>query len=225
LAEIDRERLEKKRGAFPVLNHRRFFVHNMRIIIKCFLFTVALASCGTTKDARYRDTVMLERPPILPITRQPGEQRITDDSTIPKKTDETGLGSAVYLTTTTPPQLKIKQPFDKAWDTLNQALQINGIKITDHDRNKGQLYIRYGSSGLLEKAKSFLMNEQKESNYLVMLKKDDPETTIVVTMTDKTEQQSDSYESQDGYYEEPIDISQELLEKLYKTIHDDLVEE
>jgi len=25
LAEIDRERLEKVRGAFPVLNHKRFF--------------------------------------------------------------------------------------------------------------------------------------------------------------------------------------------------------
>ena len=114
----------------------------MRIIIKSFLITIVLASCGTTKDARYRDTSMLERPPILPIIRQPGEQRITDNSTIPKKSDETGLGSAVYMTTTTPPQLKIKQPFDEAWETLNQALQINDIKITDQDRNKGLLYVR-----------------------------------------------------------------------------------
>jgi hypothetical protein len=62
----------------------------MRTIFKFLLITIFLASCGTTKDARYRDTAMLERPPILPIIRKPGEQRITDDSTIPKKTGETG---------------------------------------------------------------------------------------------------------------------------------------
>ena len=195
----------------------------MRIIIKSLLITIALVSCGTTKDARYRDTAMLERPPILPITRQPGEQRITDNSSIPKKSDETGLGSAVYMTTTTPPQLKIKQPFDQAWETLNQALQMNKIKITDHDRNKGLLYVRTGASSLLEMAKSFLLNEQKESNYLLTVTKDGAETTITVTAN--TTDQSGSYGYQDGYYEEPVDISQELLEKLYKTIHDDLVEE
>jgi len=195
----------------------------MRIIIKCFLLTITLASCGTTKDTRYRDTTMLERPPILPIIRQPGGQRITDNSTIPKKTDETGLGEAVYMTTTTPPQLKIKQPFDKAWETLNQALQMNKIKITDHDRNKGLLYIRSDANSLLEKAKSFLLNQQKESNYLITVTKGDAETTITVTAN--TTDQSGSYGYQDGYYEEPVDISQELLEKLYKTIHDDLVEE
>ena len=195
----------------------------MRIIINCFLLTTALASCGTTKDTRYRDTAMLERPPILPITRQPGDQRFTDDSTIPKKSDETGLGSAVYMTTTTPPQLKIKQPFDKAWDTLKQALQINEIKITDYDRNKGLLFVRFGASGVLELAKSFLLNEQKESNYLLTVTKDGAET--IISAKANTTDQSDSYSYQDGYYEEPVDISQELLEKLYKTIHDDLVEE
>ena len=224
MAEIDRERLEKVRGAFPVLTISVFFVNNMRIIIKCFLLTIALVSCGTTKDARYRDTSMLERPPILPIIRQPGGQRITDDSTIPEKSEETGLGEAVYMTTTTPPQLKIKQPFDKAWETLNQALQMNKIKITDHDRNKGLLYVRTGASSLLDMAKSFLLNEQKESNYLLTVTKDGAETTISVKTADTTDQ-SGSYSYQDGYYEESVDISQELLKKLYKTIHDDLVEE
>jgi hypothetical protein len=224
LAEIDRERLEKVRGAFPVLNHRRFFVNNMRIIIKCFLLAFTLASCGTTKDARYRDTAMLERPPILPIIRQPGEQRITDNSTIPKKTDETGLGEAVYMTTTTPPQLKIKQPFDEAWKTLNQALKQNDLKITDQERNKGHLYVQYGSNSLFEKAKSFLINEQKESNYLLTVKKEGSETTITVA-TAKTTEETSSYNSSDGYYEEPVDISQKLLEKIYTTIRDDLKEE
>ncbi len=196
----------------------------MRIIIKSFLITIVLASCGTSKDARYRDTSMLERPPILPIIRQPGVQRITDNSSIPEKSDETGLGSAVYMTTTTPPQLKIKQPFDKAWETLNQAVQMNKIKITDHDRNKGLLYVRTGASSLLEMAKSFLLNEQKESNYLFTVTKDGAETTISVSTADTTDQ-SGSYSYQDGYYEEPVDISQGLLKKLYKTIQDDLVEE
>jgi hypothetical protein len=73
-------------------------------------------------------------------------------------------------------------------------------------------------------AKSFLLNEQKESNYLLTVTKDGAETTISVTTAD-TADQSGSYSYQDGYYEEPVDISQELLKKLYKTIQDDLVEE
>lgn len=193
----------------------------MRIIFNCFLLTTALASCGTSNDTRYHDTAMLEHPPILPITRQPGDQRFTDDSTIPKKPDETGLGSAVYMTTT-PPQLKIKQPFDKAWDTLKQALKINEIKVTDYDRNKGLLFVRFGASGMLELAKSFLLNEPKESNYLLTVTKDGAETTISAKAN--TTDQSDSSSYQEGYDEEPDDISQELLEMLYKTIQDDLVE-
>ena len=196
----------------------------MSIIIKCFFLAIALASCGTTKDTRYRDTAMLELPPILPINRQRGEQRITDNSAIPKKTDETGLGKAVYMTAATPPQLKIKQPFDEAWKILNQAIKQNDLKITDQERNKGHVYVQYGSNSLLEKAKTFLMNEQKESNYMLTVKADGAETTISVA-TAKTTEESSSYTSQDGFYEEPVDISQKLLEKIYTTIRDDLKEE
>jgi uncharacterized lipoprotein len=127
-------------------------------------------------------------------------------------------------TTTTPPQLKIKQPLDKAWNTLNQALKLNNIKITDHERNKGHLYVSYGPSSLFEKATSFLKDGHKESNYLLAVEEDGAETRIIATMTNTTEQSSSSG-NQDGTNAQPADSSQELLETLYKAIRDDLVEE
>jgi uncharacterized lipoprotein len=196
----------------------------MRVIIISLLLIVALASCGTTEESRYRNTDILERPPILAVNRPKGELRVTDNSTIPKKREEFVLGSDVYMTTTTPPQLRIKQPFDKTWNLLNQALKLSDIKITDHERNKGHLYVSYGSSSLFEKATSFLMNEHKETNYLLLVKKEGDETTITVTMTNTTEQNR-SYDDHDGYYEQQVDTSEELLKTLYKTIRDDLVDE
>ena len=121
----------------------------MQVIAKSLLLSLGLVSCGTSEDSRYRDTAMLERPPALAVSKQAGEPRITDNSTIPKKRDETGLGSDVYMTTTTPPQLIIKQPFDDAWNTLGLALKQSEIEITDREHDKGLYYVTYDPEQLL----------------------------------------------------------------------------
>lgn len=196
----------------------------MQHIIKYSVISVFLVSCGTPENGRYRDTSLLERPPTLVIHKSPGEQyQTTDDSSIPKK-QEPGLGDAVSITESAPPQLKIRQSYDKAWATLNQALKLNDIKITDHERSKGHLYVSYGSTGLFEKAASFLKDDRKDPTYLLLLKEDGAETTVTATMSNPTDQ-TNSSGNPDGYHDEPSDDSEELLQTLYKTIRDDSVDE
>lgn len=195
----------------------------MHQLIKYLLISLVLVSCGTAEDSRYRDTALLERPPTLVIQKPSGKPYEADESSIPKK-QEPGLGEHVYMTTSTPPQLKIKQPFDQAWNSLNQALKLNDIKITDQERNKGHLYVAYDSSGFFEKAASFLKEGHKGPTYLLLVEESGAETTVSATMANTAEQSSSSG-NQDGYYDKPADASDELLETLYKTIRDDLVEE
>ena len=84
----------------------------MRLIIS-LLCGIMLSACSS-KDSRYKDTAMLERPPILANRQSTSEVPLVDNSSIPKKRHDVGLGSDVYLTTTTPVQIVIKQPFDDA---------------------------------------------------------------------------------------------------------------
>ncbi|MDO9424315.1 MAG: outer membrane protein assembly factor BamC [Methylobacter sp.] len=193
----------------------------MSVIIKSLLLIGFLVSCSTTtEESRYRNTENLERPPTVISSSPAREQRIVDNSSIPKKKDSAGLGEDIYLGTQG--QLNIKQPFDEAWDTLNRALKQGDIKITDHERDKGHLYVNYGSSGFFDKALSFLKDGHKESNYLLLVEENGAETTITVTMSNATEQGKLSGD-QDGYYDAPVDASAELLDILYKIIRNDLV--
>lgn len=192
----------------------------MSVIIKSLLLIGFLVSCSTTtEESRYRNTENLERPPTVISSSPAREQRIVDNSSIPKKKDSAGLGEDIYLGQG---QLNIKQPFDEAWDTLNRALKQGDIKITDHERDKGHLYVNYGSSGFFDKALSFLKDGHKESNYLLLVEENGAETTITVTMSNATEQGKLSGD-QDGYYDAPVDASAELLDILYKIIRNDLV--
>jgi hypothetical protein len=197
----------------------------MQHIVKFLYLLICLVpvSC-TTESSRYRDTSLLERPPTLVINKSPnGQYESTDDSAIPKK-QEPGLGDAVTLTESTPPQLKIRQSYDKAWSTINQALKLNAIKITDHERDKGHLYVSYGSPGLFDLATSFLKDDRKDPTYLLSLKEDGAETTVTATMANPADQSSSSAIS-DGSVDKPEDNSEDLLQTLYKTIRDDSVDE
>jgi NlpB/DapX lipoprotein len=186
------------------------------------LIIVFLVSCAS-EDSRYRDTTILERPPTLVIEKSSSALYEADESSIPKK-QEPGLGEAIYLTSTTPQQLKIKQPFDKAWDVLIQGVKLNEIKITDQERNKGHLYVSYDSSGFFDKVTSFMKDERKGPIYLLTIEDSGDESTVTATLTNPTEQTTDAG-AKDGYYEKPADDTEALIETLYKTIHDDLVEE
>jgi uncharacterized lipoprotein len=188
-----------------------------------FWISLILVSCGTSEDSRYRDTALLERPPRLIVPKTSGVPNEVDESSIPKKQDP-GLGEEVYLTTSTPPKLIIKKSFDKAWNTLLQAVKQNEIKVTDQERNKGHLYVGYDASGFFDKVTKFIKKGHKVTVYQLFVEENGTETAITASMANKTEQ-STSSANPDGYNDKPVDDSQELLQTLYKTIHDDLVEE
>ena len=167
---------------------------------------------------------MLERPPALAVSKKAGEPRITDNSTIPKKRDETGLGSAVSMTTTRPPQLKIKQPFDDAWNTLGLALKQSEIEITDREHDKGLYYVSYDSSG------SFFSKKQNEVIYVLTVENDGAETKITATLGNAAEQTNSSRgvhrsSSNENSAAQSTDGAEKLLQSLYETIRDDLKEE
>lgn len=197
----------------------------MQAIAKILLMTLGLVSCGTSEDSRYRDTAMLERPPVLDVSKQTDKPRVTDNSTIPKKKDETGLGSDVYMTATTPPQLRIKQPFDDAWNTLGLALKQSEIKVTDREHDKGLYYVSYDPES------SFFSRKQSEAIYVLTVEKDGAETKITATLGNAAEQTSSASHGEhrelvkDNSETQPADGAEKLLQSLYKTIRDDLKEE
>lgn len=192
----------------------------MQAIIKSLPLIMILVSCGG-KDTRYRDTQMLERPPTLSVRKKAEEQPIVDDSKIPKKQHEMGLGSDVYMIESTPMQLKIKKPFDYAWRVLEMALKQSQIKIIDHRQDKGLYYVYYKQKTLFETAASFFKknqdDEHHEANYLLTVKEDRAETKITATPFNAAEQDSND-EAADS-------DSETLLWALYKTLRNDLKEE
>ena len=197
----------------------------MQVIAKILLLSLGLVSCGISEDSRYRDTAVLERPPELTVTKQAGELRINDNSTIPKKRDETGLGSDVSMTTTTPSQLIIKQPFDDAWSTLGLALKQSDIEITDREHDKGLYYVSY------DPGSSFFSKKQNEEIYVLTLERDGDETKITATLGNAAEQTNSGSHgehrspSSDNSATGSTDGAEKLLQSLYETIRDDLKEE
>ena len=195
----------------------------MQRIINYFWMSLILVSCGTAEDSRYRDTALLERPPTLVIPKPSGVKYEADESSIPKK-QEPGLGEEIYMTSSTPPKLIIKKSFDKTWNTLNQAIKLNEIKITDQERNKGHLYVGYDASSFFEKVTAFIKDGHKATIYLLSVEEKGVETEITASRANSNEQ-TIAIDKQDKNSKKPADDSQALLETLYKTIHDDLVEE
>lgn len=195
--------------------------------LKLFLLAIALtaAGCGSGTDSRYRDTELLERPPTLPISKQPdavtGAVECCDDAVVPKKKTKPGLGDDVSLVPTKPMQLKIKQPVDTAWNTLGAALKQSGIKITDQERDKGFYFVAYQPASLLG---GWLEHLNKEVIYLLTVTADGPGTNITAALANVTEQNSEltHFDSDD---EEARSDAEDLLQRLYETLRDDLKEE
>jgi len=193
----------------------------MRVIVKSLLLVGFLVSCGTTEESRYRDTEALERPPIVTHSSPSREQRVVDTSSIPKKKDSTGLGENVYQST--PLQLTIKQAFDEAWTTLGRALKQSGIKVTDHERDKGLYYVTQDTAdrtSFFAKATAFLSDDP--SIYLLTLKNDGAETTVTASVANATEQNSVTGDSAPP---PSIEGAEDLMQVVFKTLRDTLKEE
>ena len=174
-----------------------------RLIYSVFLFV--LAACSSTEtSSRYHDISELERPPTLPSdpSYRPDSAYSLDDSRIERR--QTGLASRVYLLEGNPLQLRIKQPIEKAWYTVAEAIKQNSLKISDYDRSKKVYFINYGESGGI-----FGLFANEPTNYLLALKEHGKETVVIATLTGEKDSSAD-------------DESEKLLRQLYDTIHDEL---
>lgn len=192
----------------------------MRAIVKSLVLTGVLVSCGTTEVSRYRDTEALERPPTVTRSSPSREQRVVDTSSIPKKKDSTGLGSDVYQNTRT--QLTIKQPFDEAWNTLGRALKQSGIKVTDHERDKGLYYVTRDTDE--NQSTGFLgFFKDDPTVYLLTVKQEDDETTVAATVASASEQNATA--GKDGAPKSAAEGAEDLMQLLLNTLRDKLEEE
>jgi len=182
----------------------------------CLAIGLLITACSA-EDPRYRDIGNLERPPTLAINKQASESsRLSDDGAIDREPAKKGLGEVVYLTEATPPQLKIKQSFDQAWDALGRALKQSDIEVTDHEHDKGLYYLAY-KPGFFSKLAAGSVG-RSEANYTLTLEQDGDE----VVVTAKAINNDNSAASQDGYNDTAADATEALLQTLYDTLHDDL---
>jgi uncharacterized lipoprotein len=184
----------------------------MQTLIKSLLLAIALVSCGTGNDSRYRDLSQLERPPTLPSNpnSRPSEIYTADDSHIEKRSETVGLGDKVYLTDSSPLQLRIKQPIDKAWYALAQAIKQSNLKINDYNREKRVYFVSSGESA--DGFFSFLSSDKKIS-YVLSMKGSGNETAIMANLAAEQSGAADNPEGND---------TEKVLRTLYAILHDDL---
>jgi hypothetical protein len=189
---------------------------------KIFLFILAsgLVACGSSGNSRYKDTAILEKPPILALQKTP-QNAVIDDSVEPKK-QLGGLDEKVVLLDETPQKLLLKLPVMDAWRMLGTALRQSDIKVTDYDKNKHLYYVSYKSQGTLSGLMSFINKDVTEVIYLLNLEPKDGETVISASLASNHEQHESANSNPDGVYENPAEDSDGLIEHLFHVLHDDV---
>ena len=197
----------------------------MPSIIKNLLLALMLVSCSTTsEDKRYRDTSALERPPELKVNKKAGATENIDNSTARIKQEGTGLGSSVYLTSTTPPLLMIKETYDLAWETLGQGLKQSHIQITDREHDKGRYFVTYNpdkrnddeDSGFLDKTLNYFGEKHNDERYILTVTEKDSETQVTAAIN--TEPKQSSIPDTKNTVLPPVDGAEKLLALIYKTM-------
>ena len=198
----------------------------MPSLIKILLLALMLASCSTTsEDKRYRDTSALERPPELKINKKPGGTDDIDNSTATIKHEGTGLGSNVYLTSTTPALLMIKETYDLAWETLGQGLKQSHLQITDREHDKGLYFVTYNpdrqndeeESGFLDKTLNYFGEKHNDERYILTVTEKGSETQVSVAINTEPKLSSKP-DTKNSSTLPPADGAEKLLALIYKTM-------
>jgi len=192
----------------------------MNLIVKILLLSLGLVSCGGPAESRYRDTAMLERPPILPVTHQSTEQLAVDDSKYgQRKLQQEIEEPSFYMTSTTPPLLMIRQPFELGWDTLGHALKQDYVRVTYREQAKGLYLITYSpevldekDSGFFDKALSVFKDVRQEEYYLLTVTEQHSETQVSISVNTQKK-------TLDGSTPSAEDANQLLL-LIYKSMTD-----
>ena len=184
------------------------------VLISC------LVACGAVENSRYRNTVMLEKPPVLALQKAP-KNAVIDDSIEPKK-QIGGLDEKVVFLDESPSKLLLKLPVIDAWRLLGTAMRQSDMKVTDYDKAKHLYYVSYKSQGMLSGIVGFLNKDVSEVIYLLTLEPKDDETVIRATLASNHEQRESANNNPDGVYENPAEDSNGLIEHLFHVLRDDV---
>ncbi len=192
----------------------------MKVIIKILLLSLGLVSCGGPTESRYRDTAMLERPPTLPVTHQSADQSAHEDHKLGQaKIQQEHEEHSVYMKSTTPPLLIIRQPFELGWDTLGHALKQDYLRVTYREQAKGLYFITYSpevleekDSGFFDKAISAFKKDRQEEYYVLTVTEQHLETQVNISVNQqKTTRDGSSPSAEDA---------DKLLLLIYKSMSD-----
>jgi uncharacterized lipoprotein len=192
----------------------------MKVIIKILLLSLGLVSCGGPTESRYRDTAMLERPPTLPVTHQSADQSAHEDHKLGQaKMQQEHEERSVYMKSTTPPLLMIRQPFELGWDTLGHALKQDYLRVTYREQAKGLYFITYSpevldgkDSGFFDKAISAFKKDRQEEYYVLTVTEQHLETQVNISVNQqKTTTDGSSPSAEDA---------DKLLLLIYKSMSD-----
>lgn len=192
----------------------------MKSKIYILVLASGLVACGGNGNSRYKDTAMLEKPPILALQKTQ-QNAVIDDSVEPKK-QLGGLDEKVILLDENPQKLLLKLPVMDAWRVLGTALRQSDIKVTDYDKNKHLYYVSYKSQGGLSGLMGFINKDISEVIYLLTLEPKDGETLINASLASHHEQRESVNNNPDGVYENPAEDSDGLIEHLFHVLRDDV---
>jgi uncharacterized lipoprotein len=186
------------------------------------MFPLLLIGCAAD-NPRYQDNANLERPPEIPIDKQAAEQVAANEIEKPMRRHGKGLKSDVYRVESSTTELKIKRSFDEAWSLLHQAIQHNGLKVTDQDRSKGNYYVAFNGGSFFSSAASLFSDERNQPTYLLKVEAQGEETRLIASLANKDEQSKPK--GQDSTIDNSENKSSKLLELLYDTLHDSIKDE
>ena len=195
-------------------------VNKMKVKWIVLVLISGLVACGAVENSRYRNTVMLEKPPVLALQKAP-KNAVIDDSIEPKK-QIGGLDEKVVFLDESPSKLLLKLPVIDAWRLLGTAMRQSDMKVTDYDKAKHLYYVSYKSQGMLSGIVGFLNKDVSEVIYLLTLEPKDDETVIRATLASNHEQRESANNNPDGVYENPAEDSNGLIEHLFHVLRDDV---
>ena len=126
---------------------------------------------------------------------------------------------SVYMKSTTPPLLMIRQPFELGWDTLGHALKQDYLRVTYREQAKGLYFITYSpevlekkDSGFFDKALSVFKEDRQEEYYVLTVTEQHLETQVSISVNQqKTTTDGSSPSAEDA---------DKLLLLIYKSMSD-----
>jgi len=189
-----------------------------------FLIILFVGACSEAKNTRYKDTSVLESPPVMDIVEKP--KAVIKET---EKIENTGLGDVVKLVgSDEQPVIQIKKIFDRSWDIVGEGLKLSEIEISDKNREEGVYYLRFDpdnrsskDSGLMDSmAFLFFTDDYDEAPYKLTVIWKDSSTEVTAELVD--EQSDDFLDDGKGDFDGSVDSGAKLIKALYKTIRDDL---